>query len=176
MESLLSEEATLLLATLAACGFLVLGTLELIWPTRPRRAGGPTREPRRAYRPSPPIAEARSPRRLEVSPAEDRASVALRIGRMLLERALADSNPASDPRLRMVCRAIACLNRGLETAPGDLRLRETLAAAHDALATADRQTALRRLAAEMPWRAPEFAVAAPAPLPQWASAASVTGG
>ena len=171
----MSEEVALLLATLAAGGFLVLGTLELIWPTRPHRAGGAGGEPRRAGRPSAPVAEARPPalaaearplRPPELSPTEDRASVALRIGRTLLERALADPNPASDPRLRLICRAIACLNRGLETAPEDPRLRETLAAARDALATADRRTALRRLAAEMPWRAPEFAFAAAAPPPQ----------
>jgi hypothetical protein len=32
----LSEEAVILVATLGACGLLVLGVLELVWPTKPR--------------------------------------------------------------------------------------------------------------------------------------------
>jgi len=32
----LSEEVGILLATLGACGFLILGVLELVWPTKPR--------------------------------------------------------------------------------------------------------------------------------------------
>jgi hypothetical protein len=74
----------------------------------------------------------------------------------------------------MICRAIACLNRGLEAAPADARLRETLAAAHAALAQAGQQAALRRLAAEMPWRATALAQAA-ALDPDWAGEASRAG-
>ena len=144
----MTEEVALLLATLAACGLLVLGTLELIWPTRPRRSGA-ARQPR--------------PRRArEAPPEEDRASVALRVGRTLLDRALEDPDPASDRRLTLLCRAIACLDRGIHAAPDDARLRETLAAARDALAKADQQAALRRLAAEMPWHATAPAHAASA--------------
>jgi len=157
----LTEEVALLLATLAACGLLVLGTLDLIWPTRPRRSGA-AREPRRANAPAAPVA-ARGPRRAPVAPLdEDRASVALRVGRTLLHRALEDPDPASDRRLTLLCRAIACLDRGIHAAPDDARLRETLAAARDALAKADQQAALRRLAAEMPWHATTLAHAASA--------------
>ena len=154
MELLFTEEVVLLLVALAALGLLILGTLELIWPTRPRRSGRPTLAPRVPNRPPAPIAEpAPPPSRAAFSPAEDRASVALRVARTLLERAQEDPNPASDRRLTMICGAIACLDRGLEAAPDDARLRETLAAAHDALASADQQVARRRLAMEMPWRA-----------------------
>ena len=157
----MTEEVALLLATLAACGLLVLGTLDLIWPTRPRRSGA-AREPRRANAPAAPVA-ARGPRRAPVAPLdEDRASVALRVGRTLLHRALEDPDPASDRRLTLLCRAIACLDRGIHAAPDDARLRETLAAARDALATADQQAALRRLAAEMPWHATALGHAASA--------------
>jgi len=30
------EEVAILLATLGACGLLVLGVLDLVWPTKPR--------------------------------------------------------------------------------------------------------------------------------------------
>jgi hypothetical protein len=43
---MLSEEALVLLAVLGACGLLVLGILEVLWPTQPR-----LRLPRRAPRP-----------------------------------------------------------------------------------------------------------------------------
>lgn len=168
MEWLLTEEVALMLATLAACGLLVLGTLELIWPTRPRRSGA-AREPRRAAAPAAPVAArgprvaAPGPRRAsQAPPIEDRAAVALRVGRTLLDRALEDPDPASDRRLTLLCRAIACLDRGIHAAPDDARLRETLAAARDALAKADQQAALRRLAAEMPWHATALAHAASA--------------
>ena len=94
-----------------------------------------------------------------ISREEDRVEVALRVGRALLARALEDPDPASDQRVRLLCRAIACLDRGLGAAPADARLREVLAAAHEALAQTDEQTAMRRLAAEMPWRTPALALA-----------------
>ena len=151
------EEVALLLATLAACGLLILGTLELIWPTRPHRT--------RRARPAPPRAGG-PPSRPEVPSEEDRAAVALRVGRALLGRALADPEPASDRRVRMIWRAIACLGRGLEAAPGDARLRECLAAAHTALAMSDERVAFRGLAAAAPWWTTVFAHTAPAPDPK----------
>lgn len=51
---MLSEEGFLLVVILAACGLVVLGTLELVWPTRPRhphRRSGPVRDPLRRARP-----------------------------------------------------------------------------------------------------------------------------
>jgi hypothetical protein len=52
---MLTEDGLLFLAVLAACGLVVLGALELVWPTRPRhrerwRAGRLT-EPGGADRP-----------------------------------------------------------------------------------------------------------------------------
>ena len=151
------EEVALLLATLAACGLLILGTLELIWPTRPRRAGRP--------RPAPPRADG-PPSRPQTPPEEDRAAVALRVGRALLGRALEDPDPASDRRTRMIWRAIGCLGRGLEAAPGDARLRECLAAAHAALAMSDERVAFRGLAAAAPWWTTVFAHTAAVPDPK----------
>src|SRR5690348_6456147 len=46
---MLSEEALIILAAFGACGLLILGVLELLWPTRPRH-------PVRARRPVPPRA------------------------------------------------------------------------------------------------------------------------
>ncbi len=150
VEWLPREEVLILLSGLAASALLVLGVLEAIWPTRRHRA-------RRAAEPAVPI-HMSAPARV-ISLEEDRAEVALRVGRTLLARALEDPDPASDQRIRLLCRAIACLDRGLSAAPADARLRETLAAANEALAHTDEQTAIRRLAAEMPWRAPGLALA-----------------
>jgi hypothetical protein len=145
------EEVLILLLGLAATALLVLGVLEAIWPTGSRRRRRAPTITAVVFRPAPPE---RAP-----SPEADRAEVALRVGKTLLARALEDPDPASDQRVRLLCRAIACLDRGLGAAPGDARLRETLAAAHEALAKSDEQTAIRRLAAEMPWRAPALALA-----------------
>ncbi len=203
MESLLREEVALLLATLVACGFLVLGTLELLWPTRPRRTGHPAGTASLAadppglpvaaasvpvepvslpvepvslpadpvsLPPDPPAdpvpivaAPLEPPARAEIVPIEDRPAVALRVGRALLASALEEPNPAADSRVRTLCRAVACLQRGVELAPEDTRLSETLAAAHEALALAEQPVAFRWLAATMPWRtAPAAEPAEPA--------------
>jgi hypothetical protein len=154
VEWLPREEVLILLLGLAGCALLVLGVLEAAWPTRRRR----TRRISQAVVPVRMSAPARV-----ISSEEDRAEVALRVGRTLLTRALEDPDPASDQRIRLLCRAIACLDRGLGAAPNDARLREVLAAAHDALAQTDQQTALRRLAAEMPWRTPALALALAGP-------------
>jgi hypothetical protein len=162
VELLLREEVALLLATLVACGLLVLGTLELIWPTRPRRPRPSNHDTPRDAGPAAPGGRGPEPRGPDPGPPEDRATLALRIGRALLERALQDPDPTSDWRARMLCRAIACLERGRESAPGDARLRESLASAREALAQTDQHLAVRWLAAVMPRRAPMLASAAPA--------------
>ena len=56
---MLTEEALIFLAALGACGLLVLGILELVWPTRSKH---PAR-PRPAAPPPPPPARHRSPQR-----------------------------------------------------------------------------------------------------------------
>jgi tetratricopeptide (TPR) repeat protein len=40
---MLTEEALIVLAAFGACGLLILGVLELLWPTRPRHAAPPRR-------------------------------------------------------------------------------------------------------------------------------------
>jgi hypothetical protein len=144
MEWLLAQEVILFLALLIAFGLLVLGTLTLVWATRhapPAEPGRPrTREPA-------------THRDRVASPPEDRAATAVRLGRMLLDRALQDPDPTSEQRRRLIHRAIACLNRGVEAAPDDDALRETLTTAHAALWTTYQQMGLERLAKERPWRA-----------------------
>lgn len=163
VELLLREEVALLLATLVACGLLVLGTLELIWPTRQRGPRPSRHDAPPGGGPAAPGGRRHEPRGPDQDPPEDRATVALRVGRALLERALQDPDPTSDWRARMLCRAIACLERGREAAPDDARLRESLASAREALAQTDQRLAFRWLAAVMPQRAPMLAPAAPGP-------------
>ncbi len=71
---------------------------------------------------------------------------------MLLDRAHADPDPTSERKRRLISRAIACLNRGVEAAPDDAALQEALSAAHAALWTTYAQMGLERLTREMPWR------------------------
>lgn len=145
MDWLLAEEVAFFLLTLTAVGLLVVGTLKLIRPPA-QRVRPSTRVP------LPP--EHRAP-----SLPEDRATTALRLGRMLLDRALQDSDPTSERCLRLIYRAIACLNRGIEAAPADESLRQALTAAHAALWTTQQQIGLPRLAQEMLWRATGLAPA-----------------
>jgi tetratricopeptide (TPR) repeat protein len=72
----LSEEALILAAAVGACALLVLGVLELVWPTRPRHARrlepdpAPARPPLAAVPPRP--AQSILPRRLIDSPSASR--------------------------------------------------------------------------------------------------------
>lgn len=139
MDWLWAVEVAFFLLTLTALGLLVVGTVKLIRP------------PVKPVRPStrvllPP--EDRAP-----SPPEDRATTALRLGRTLLDRALQDSDPTSERRRRLIYRAIACLNRGIEAAPADESLRDTLTAAHATLWNTQQQIGLPRLAQKMLGRA-----------------------
>ena len=73
---MLSEEALILAAVAGACALLVLGVLELVWPTRPRHVRRPESEPPPA-RPSLAITPQRPaqsilPRRLIESPSVSR--------------------------------------------------------------------------------------------------------
>jgi hypothetical protein len=40
---MLTEEALIVLAAFGACGLLILGVLELLWPTRPKHTPPPRR-------------------------------------------------------------------------------------------------------------------------------------
>src|SRR5712692_4673225 len=146
MEWLLAEEVILFLAALTASGLLLIGTLKRIRP------------PVRPGRPSTRVLSA--PEDHAPSPPQDRAAIALRLGRTLLDRALQDSDPTSERRRTLIYRAIACLNRGIEAAPHDESLRQTLTAAHAALWNTHQQIGLPRLAQEMLSRA-----TGPAPAP-----------
>jgi len=140
MEWLSMEDVIISLATLTASGVLVLGTLKLVRSSPVELVRPPARE--------------LSPARDRVAPPpEDRAATALRLGRILLDGALRDTDPTSERKRRLIYRAIACLNRGVEAAPDDESLREALGAAHAALWTTYQQMGLERLAREMPWRA-----------------------
>src|SRR3989454_9880756 len=138
MEWLLAEEVIFFLAALTASGLLLIGTLKRIRP--PVRRGRPSTRLLSAP-------EDRAP-----SPPQDRAALALRLGQTLLDRALQDSDPTSERRRRLIYRAIACLNRGIEAAPDDESLRKTLTAAHATLWSTHQQIGLQRLAREMLWR------------------------
>ena len=162
MEWLSTEAVVLVFTTLVASGLLILGTLTLVRPPRPRNTrrlgGGARRIPLAA----PALQPGRS-RTRELPPPGDRAALARRLGRTLLDRAAQEWEP--ERRRTLIYRAIACLNRGIQAAPDDEPLRETLTAAHAALWNTYQQVGLERLAREMPWRATVLAPAPPAPGP-----------
>jgi len=147
MEWLLAEEVIFFLAALTASGLLLIGTLKRIRP--PVRRGRPSTRVLSAP-------EDRAP-----SPPPDRAALALRLGRTLLDRALQDSDPTYERGRKLIYRAIACLNRGIEAAPDDKSLRKTLTAAHATLWSTHQQIGLPRLAREMLWRPTGLAPAPP---------------
>src|SRR3989454_8850111 len=147
MEWLLAEEVIFFFAALTASGLLLIGTLKRIRP--PVRRGRPSTRLLSAP-------EDRAP-----SPPQDRAALALRLGQTLLGRALQDSDPTSERRRRLIYRAIACLNRGIQAAPDDESLRKTLTAAHATLWSTHQQIGLPRLPREMLWRPTGLAPAPP---------------
>jgi hypothetical protein len=146
------EEVTLMLGALAALGLLVLGVLDLVWPTRRTR---PSRDAT-AFPASTP-ALARRPDRIEPRPAAPavdnarRAAHALGIGRALLDRAVRDATLSPERRLMLLQSAIVWLTRGVQFAPDDEELREAVGRTREALWTAFQDIALARLAAETPW-------------------------
>jgi hypothetical protein len=142
VELLLREEVTLLLGSLTACGFLVLGILDVLWPpvsTRPRAIlASPTRAPA-VQAPAPP------------QPFLPPPPPPLTVGRLLLERARAEGD--LERRVTMVTRAVAGLSRSALAAPNDGELAAMLAAARAFLWETWEGIALARLAAAMPWGA-----------------------
>jgi hypothetical protein len=71
------DEAMILLGTFGACALLILGVLELRWPSRPRAE----RWPIRRDRPSPARA-----RNLPQEPSRDRLSVLAVVGQQQIAR------------------------------------------------------------------------------------------
>ena len=136
MEWLSAEDVVLALTTLVASGLLILGTLKLVRPTRPRDAPPPGGVARRIASAAPSVRPGR-PTTRDLPPPRDRAATARRLGRTLLDRAVQESEPGR--RRTLIYRAIACLNRGIEAAPDDEPLRDTLTAAHAALWNTDEE-------------------------------------
>jgi len=166
------EEVALLLGTLTACGFLILGVLEILWPARPRR--GVTRPARSASSrstssrarlapvavrriPSPaagsasahaaPVPLTSAPREID-RPAPAAAS-AVQIARLLLDRAATEAD--LDRRVTILNRAVAGLTRSAQAAPEDEALSTMLTTTRALLWETWERIAQARLAAAMPW-------------------------
>jgi hypothetical protein len=146
------EEVALLLGTLTACGFLILGVLELVWPAASRRrqarasrassarpASATTRNARVASRPAPAAV---------VRPALT-TTTPLEIARLLLERANSEND--LERRVTILNRAVAGLTRSVQAAPEDDTLSEMLTSMRAQLWQTWERIALARLAAAMPW-------------------------
>ena len=135
-------EWTILIGAVAALGCLVLGVLELLWPTTPRHPARPPVAPARP-RPTAPIA----PR--SVAPVRLMSAERLVV---LVERARAET----DPERRTAALRVAILTlerwRASGTGPDDV-VRVALERARAELWAEYQRLALRRLAATVPWRA-----------------------
>ena len=146
MELLPREEVALLLGSLTACGFLVLGILDVLWPPVSRRRASPRAS---SQAPAAAAAAAQPPAlsdlRLPPPPS------ALSVGLLLLERARAEID--LERRVTILTRAVAGLSRAVQTTPADTELAATLAAARALLWETWEKIALSRLAAAMPWGA-----------------------
>jgi hypothetical protein len=145
VELLPREEVALLLGSLTACGFLVLGILDVLWPPVSRRRARPRRSsvgsPVTPTLARPPA----SPATLPPPPS------ALAVGRTLLERARAEID--LERRVTILTRAVAGLTRALQRTPHDEELAVTLSSARALLWETWEKIALSRLAAAMPWGA-----------------------
>ena len=135
-------EWTILIGAVAALGCLVLGVLELLWPTTRRDPARPLVAPARR-RPTTPIApRSATPVRL-TSP--ERLVV-------LVERPRAET----DPERRTAALRVAILTlerwRASSTGPDDV-VRVALERARAELWAEYQRLALRRLAVTVPWRA-----------------------
>jgi len=155
VELLPREEVALLLGSLTACGFLVLGILDVLWPSSFGRRASPRASKAPAAPPAvvKPPAPSEAPRPLPPPPS------ALNVGRLLLERARAETD--LERRVTILTRAVAGLTRSTQTTPDDQELAATLATTRALLWQTWEQIALARLAAAMPWGAPALATPTP---------------
>jgi hypothetical protein len=151
VELLPREEVALLLGSLTACGFLVLGILDVLWPARSSRRASPRASKAPAAPPAAvkPPAPADVPRPLPAPPSP------LSVGRLLLDRARGEAD--LERRVTILTRAVAGLTRSTQAAPGDTELAATLATTRGLLWETWEQIALARLAAAMPWGAAALA-------------------
>ena len=169
------EEVALLFGTLTACGFLILGVLEIMWPAA-RRANPthPARPPasrltRTAERAAPtvvvpalassPVAASpapvtsppgpvtRSPR--PVAPPPVAALAPLEVARLLIDRAAVERD--LERRVTILNRAVAGLTRSAQAAPEDEALSQMLISTRALLWETWERIAMARLAAAMPW-------------------------
>jgi len=148
VELLPREEVALLIGSLTACGFLVLGILDVFWPPVSRRRLGPralSQAPTaRALAPLPaPVAKPLPPLPPPPSP--------LAVGRTLLDGARAELD--LERRVTILTRAVAGLTRAVQAAPDDPELGAMLTSARAFLWETWEKIALSRLAAAMPWGA-----------------------
>jgi hypothetical protein len=145
VELLPREEVALLLASLTACAFLILGVLDVVWPaTRRRRvARDAPAPPAVAPTPAAPVVAVRTERPLPPAPAP------LAVGRLLLERAGAEAD--LERRVTILTRAVAGLTRSAQATPDDSELAAVLDTAHARLWQTWEEIARARLAAAMPW-------------------------
>lgn len=163
VELLPREEVALLLGSLTACGFLVLGLLDVLWPPAPaRRASLRASKAPAAPAAVKPLAPVEAPPSLPPPPS------AVSVGRLLLERARAEAD--LERRVTILTRAVAGLTRSTQSAPDDDELTATLATARTLLWQTWEQIALARLAAAMPWgstalRGQPFRLPTPAAVP-----------
>ena len=141
VELLPREEVALLLASLTACGVLLLGILDVLWPS-----GSARRAISNGKKPSPASARRSAvgtPGALPAPPS------AVSIGRLLLERARAEKD--LERRVTILTRAVAGLTRSTQSTPDDGELSTLLATARSLLWQTWEEIALARLAAAMPW-------------------------
>ncbi len=139
------EEVALLVGSLTACGFLVLGILDVLWPPVSRRRAGP-RAPSQAPA-APAVAQPPAPPLKPLPPLPS----ALVVGRTLLDRARAEID--LERRVTILTRAVAGLTRAAQAAPADVELAAMLTSARSFLWETWEKIALARLAAAMPWGA-----------------------
>jgi hypothetical protein len=146
VELLPREEVALLLGSLTACGVLVLGILDVLWPPAPRgRAiSRPSFQPPAAV---PAVVQPPTPREVLLPPRPS----PLAVGGLLLERACAEAD--LERRVTILTRAVAGLTRSAHAAPEDAELTAMLATARELLWETWERIALARLAAAMPWGA-----------------------
>src|SRR5258705_5104983 len=150
------EEVALLLGTLTACGFLILGVLEIMWPAASRKTAVPSSRssaPRPIFaapRPAPAARLSRpteAPRPLPAPPPAPPTQ--LEIARLLLARARAEAD--LERRVTILNRAVAGLTRTVQAAPEDETLSEMLATMRALLWETWERIALARLPAATPW-------------------------
>jgi hypothetical protein len=156
------EEVALLFGTLTACGFLILGVLEIMWPaarrSNPTHSARPpasrlTRTAQRAAPTvvapvtSPPGPTTLAPRPVATPPVAVLAP--LEVARLLIDRAAAERD--LERRVTILNRAVAGLTRSAQAAPEDEALSQMLIATRALLWETWERIAMARLAAAMPW-------------------------